>query len=140
MKKPMVYQKDRKIELLDSGNYNGYNYAIFSYGTHPCAYVEIPKDNPCYKLKEDKLEDLISCHWGITYYRNFNSKGKEHSPHIYDVFGKAKVIGWDYAHCYDYAGYYAEENNPYFESLKKWTTEEIFEEVVDVIRRLKEAV
>jgi len=138
--KPMVYQPERKIEVLHDGVYEGYHYAILSYGTHPCAYVEIPKDHPYYKYNTDKIEDIISCHWGITYCHNFKSNHKDASAHIYEVFGKSKVIGWDYAHCYDYSGTYIKRPSVYFDSLKKWTTEEIYEEVIEVIKQLKGAI
>ena len=43
--KKMVYSSKRKRELLDSGEYLGYNYYILNLGTHPTAYVEIPKNH-----------------------------------------------------------------------------------------------
>lgn len=44
-------------------------------------------------------------------------------------------IGWDYSHAGDYSSYY--ENDIYFQDEKKWTTEEIYEEVKSVIEQLE---
>lgn len=51
-----------------------------------------------------------------------------------DVEGK--FIGWDYAHAGDYAGYYGDEG--ILADEKKWTTQEIFEEVKDACYQLKQ--
>lgn len=50
-----------------------------------------------------------------------------------DVEGK--FIGWDYAHAGDYAGYYGDDE--VWKDEKKWTTQEIFEEVKDACFQLK---
>ena len=66
--KPMVYKKRGDIEILDNGIYNGYQYWIVSYGSHPCAYVELPKDHKYYG--KDYVDIPIDCHGGITYSGN----------------------------------------------------------------------
>lgn len=53
--KEMVYKNymengQEVIEILDEGIYKGFHYAIVSYGTNPCAYVEIPGDISCMML------------------------------------------------------------------------------------------
>ena len=54
-----------------------------------------------------------------------------------DVDGK--FIGWDYAHAGDYTGYFGEERWKALEmDGKKWTTQEIFEEVKDACYQLKQ--
>lgn len=125
--KEMVYRpmlKER--EILDSGEYNGYKYYIVSLGTHPCAYVEVPEGHICYGKCDNDAYDLdIDVHGGITF-GNFGLKG------VSDKF----LLGWDYSHYDDY----------YFPMLpflngyegKRWTTEEMLEDVKSVINRLRE--
>lgn len=53
--KEMIYKNymengQEVIEILDEGVYKGFHYVIVSYGTHPCAYVEIPGDISCMML------------------------------------------------------------------------------------------
>lgn len=43
--KEMVYKTIRERIILDEGLCCGMWYWIISYGTHPCAYIQIPKDN-----------------------------------------------------------------------------------------------
>ncbi len=122
--KEMVYRNDFVIELLDCGEYHGYEYAIVSQGFYPCAYVRLPKRHNYYGLDYDDIP--IDCHCGLTYAGSCLSVLPEHS---------GWWIGWDYGHCCDYAGYM---ENPewsnidiiyYANYFKKWTTPEIFEEV-----------
>ena len=49
--KEMIYQKDRKVEVLDTGFCYGYLYYILNLGTHPTAYIKIPKTHRCYNLE-----------------------------------------------------------------------------------------
>ena len=46
-------------------------------------------------------------------------------------------IGWDYAHAYDYMGYYT-EGEFLAEETKKWTTEEIIDECKNAIDQIIE--
>lgn len=111
--KEMVYWPRRTArEILHSGKIKGYQFYIVSYGTHPCAYVkaEVPR------YQEDKIE----CNGGITYSGNAFKE--------FDV--KGKYIGWDYAHCWDFAGYDPKMGG------KIHTTEEIMEDVKKVISQL----
>ena len=65
--KEMVYSSDPNAdrEILAEGYFHGYHYCIVSLGSHPCAYVEIPKSHPCYGLNYEKIK--VSCHGGLTY-------------------------------------------------------------------------
>ena len=125
--KQMVYKDNllRERLVLESGQYIGYNFWIISYGTHPCAYVELPQTHPYFeKCDKDAYELNIDVHGGITY-------GDFGLGNIID--DKKFLLGWDYNHCTDY--------NPMItflskESLKRWTTEEILEEVKNVIKQL----
>lgn len=128
--KEMVYKNymengQEVIEILDEGVYKGFHYVIVSYGTHPCAYIEISKDNVS---DEDELID-VSCHGGITYVSTaglFKPSNKNHRDGLW--------IGWDYAHCMDYC--YSLCDSGLLNDSKKWTTKEILEEVKDVIEQL----
>ena len=122
--KPMIYQKDRKIELLYKDNYKGYNYYILNLGTHPTAYIEIPKGHLLYAKNYNEID--IDVHGGLTYSDN----------HLQILENGNWFIGWDYAHFYDYMPLYDEIIDESGIKLKKWTTEEIIEECKDVIEQI----
>lgn len=128
--KQMEY-KSRTHEILFEGKYFGYQFYIINYGSHPCAYVEIPADNKIFGKHYDDLD--INVHGGLTY---SNSYLRGISEGINTWF-----IGWDYAHYNDYSYYdclQKEEFTSLFENNKKWTTEEIFEHVRSVIEQIME--
>lgn len=120
----MVYQPKRKIEVLYSGTYQDYKFAILNLGTHPTAYVECKLDN-CNSYG-DKRFDTVSVHGGLTY------MGEAY----WDKSDKTVYIGWDYAHYMDYAGYEMEFPGDLRTNGRKWTTSEIFDEVKSVIEQL----
>ena len=60
----MVYSNRRITEVLLEGEYLGYKWVIISYGTHPCAYVKLPKNSKLIPLDEGIP---VACHGGITY-------------------------------------------------------------------------
>ncbi len=126
--KEMIYQKDRKIELLHNDIYKNYHYYILNLGTHPTAYVEIPKKSNLYGKNYNDID--IMCHYGLTYGRSelYTSENTK--------LDNSWFIGWDYAHCDDYCGY--EESMPEFLQTKgkKWTTQEIIEECKNVIEQI----
>ena len=128
--KQMVYQTGRKFEILCEGKYMGYQFYIMNLGTHPTAYVEIPATNKLFGKSYDEIYRMgidIDVHGGLTYSDNELNNVKENSW----------FIGWDYVHYGDYAGY--EERFPMelITGGKKWTTEEIFEDVVRAIEQIK---
>lgn len=122
--KEMQYTAERKLEVLYSGEYQGHKFTILSLGTHPTAYVECKFDN-CNSYDDDRL-DAISVHGGFTYFDRAH----------WDKEDDTTYLGWDYAHYADYAGY--EENLPFNVRMggRKWTTNEIYEEVKSVITQL----
>lgn len=126
--KPMVYQSQRIYECLYEGYYKDYHFAILSLGTHPCAYIEIPKDHKYYGKRYNNID--IACHWDVTYSRNGLGTG------IVGFYRTGYWIGWDYSHYGDYAGYEVGLPSNLRTGGKKWTTEEIYEEVKDVIEQL----
>ena len=122
--KEMIYEKDRKMEILQDNKYRGYRYIILSMGTHPTAYIEIPKGHILDGKDGDELD--INVHGGITYSRH----------EMYGIKTDNWYIGWDYAHLGDYLGY-EEELYPRA-NHKKWSTAEIerdckkaIEEIID---------
>ena len=125
--KEMVYTNEHKREVLATGYYFGLLYYVLSLGTHPTAYVKIPKDNWLCTVKN--YDDIpIECHGGITFRDN----------HLYIADSQEIVgefIGWDYAHCTDYAPYYDEVLS---KDTHKWTTKEILEEVKEVCSQIVE--
>lgn len=113
----MIYKNSQNPEILANGTFRGYNFWILSYGTHPCAYVEIPKNHPFYGKTYMNMENLdLDVHGGITF---SNSS-------LHDIIKDTWIIGWDYAHAFDYSSIFADYIG---EPLRKWTTEEIYEEI-----------
>ncbi len=127
--KEMKYQAKRKIELLDSGKCYNFKYYIMNLGTHPTAYIEIPKEHKCYRKDYGDIDVYV--HGGLTYSSEYLWISKQDKI-------KGWFIGWNYAHYGDYMGY--EEMFPKDIRVggKKWTTEEIREEVFNACRQLKE--
>lgn len=125
--KEMIYQAERKIEVLDTGTCFGFFYWILNLGTHPTAYIKIPKNHKYYVKEYGEID--IDVHGGLTYARDYLYINE--TQKIDGWF-----IGWDYAHYLDYGGY--EEKLP--ENLrtggKKWTTEEIRKEVYKACEQL----
>lgn len=123
--KPMKYQCTSTREILYDGYYKDYYFVIVSYGVHPCAYVKVPKNHAFYKKYYGELD--ITCHGGLTYSNDLSG--------IFPNETDSWFIGWDYAHAGDYLGTDALFN---FDTSKdkKWTTEEIYEEVKEVIDQL----
>ena len=123
--KIMEYGKEIRTELLCKDKYKNYNYYVLNLGTHPTAYIEIPKENKLYRKSYDEIYKIgcdIDVHGGLTYSDN----------ELMGVKSENWFIGWDYAHgdC-DYT--------PYYNSLgHKWTLEEITmhcKAAIDYIKR-----
>lgn len=128
--KEMIYQRERKREVLDTGFCYGYLYYILNLGTHPTAYIKIP-ENHCVYNYENYNDVPLDVHGGLTFMDDYLHVGETSKDIV-----EGKFIGWDYAHAGDYAGYY--EDNPIWEDEKKWTTQEIFEEVKEACYQLKQ--
>lgn len=119
----MVYKKSRcEPQVLAHGVYHGRNYYIISFGTHPCAYVDVSDLLRMTRREREYIENAIDCHGGITY-----------SDANLAVSTKTGwYIGWDYAHCTDYSGY-----KPHESLAKKWTTPEMASECKRVIDQIE---
>ena len=96
--KEMIYQQTRlkEPEILASGEHKGYNYYVVSLGTHPCGYIEIPRNSKYFNVDYDNIP--VECHGGLTYGRDFLHTVSAPDDNRY-------FIGWDYAHYGDYVGY-----------------------------------
>ena len=119
--KEMVYGRMKEIFVLYSGEYKKHKFAIINLGKHPTAYIENKIDVDDY---ESYLFDNINVHGGFNFCRN--GYWTEESK-------KLSWLGWDYGHLGDYCGYLTENEN---KGNKKWTTNEIFEEVKYVIDQI----
>lgn len=113
--KEMKYSKERKIEVLATGYCFGLLYYILNLGTHPTAYIKMPKNI-------DIDENEIDVHGGVTY-------SEDHLWINDNEKLDGKFIGWDYVHYMDYGGYEELLPKEIRAGGKKWTTKEIFEEV-----------
>ena len=119
--KPMVYDEIRtEPEILLDGECMGYRFLIVSYGTHPCAYVEIKEGHPLYGVGYEKASECVSVHGGFTYARSL--------AHVIGP-NDGYFLGWDYSHCGDCIP-------PYHMDGHKYTTEEILSDVIDAIEEL----
>ena len=125
--KEMVYQSKRKTEVLYHGFYKDYEFYILNLGTHPTAYVNVCNNRLLNGKSYNNID--IDVHGGLTYSEN----------ELYINDEKEKVngwfIGWDYSHCYDYVDYEINMPENIMSNGKKWTTEEIFEDVKSVIEQ-----
>lgn len=125
--KEMIYSAERIAEVLHSGEYKGYKFYIMNLGTHPTACVECKLDN-CNSYDDERLEE-ISVHGGFTYLDRV----------YWNESDKTIYLGWDYAHYMDFVGYEIKFSDLWSDrENKRWTTEEIFDEVKNVIDQLKD--
>lgn len=130
MRKEMIYQPDRKAEVLATGFCFGLLYYIVNLGIYPTAYIKIPKNNKFYGKGAEEID--INVHGGITY----SSK----SLYINDRNEiEGWFIGWDYGHSGDYLGF----EDKYIRGTskgKKWTTDEIFAEVREACYQIQTSI
>lgn len=125
----MKYYPYPRTIMLDSGLCYNYKYYIMNLGTHPTAYVQIPFIHPYYGKSYEDID--IDVHGGLTYSEDYLNLENEKIINCW-------FIGWDYAHYGDYSGYEELIPNGLKVGGKKWTTEEIREDVMKVCRQLKD--
>lgn len=128
--KQMIYSNKNKRELLCEDTYLGFKYYILNLGTHPTAYVEIPKQHKYFCKDYDDID--IYAHGGLTYSNDWLMVSKDKK------IENSWFLGWDYAHCDDYCGFYLFDTDFLNEHTKKWTTEEMIKDCKSVIEQLKE--
>ncbi len=123
----MEYDRCIKFAVLAEGVWasgSGSRYAgcILSYGSHPCAYVQLPESHPYYG-QTDYDAIPVDCHGGLTY----AAFGLHPEKYKKDGFW----VGWDYLHWGDFADY-GKVKMP----GKQWTVKEIQAEVESVVQQL----
>ena len=128
----MIYKKGLN-EILYEGDYKEHHFIIRNMGMHPCAYIENKlKDSDKYTNSEYgfecPLDDIVRVHGLVSF------TGK----YLWNKDDNRNYIGWDYGHCCDWCGLWSDEENIEYDS-KKWTTEEIYEEIKTAIDQLIEA-
>lgn len=107
----MEYTKEPTVKMLYNDYEESYHFYVLSMGSHPTAYVEVPKD---FK----KINELgVS----ITYDSTYLNVGTI-------IYKDSRFIGWDYAHASDYV--------EGIHDGKKWTTEEIIHDCINVINKI----
>lgn len=124
-KNPMedeVYSDNINVQCLEHGTIDGFNYYIVSYSSHPCGYVEIPKEHPFFRMEYEEIE----CEHGIHAYGGLTF-GRDELLNLKDSW----FIGWDYAH---YGDFYQTDWSDDFGT--KHSLDEIREEVKNVICQL----
>lgn len=115
---PVVYRNEFKTKILYQGTYKNHKFCICNLGHHPTAYVE-NKLKDVYEYDDPRIEN-VDVHYGFTYIGH----------NYWDHKDELEYLGWDYSHYGDYLG------SGFFKDGKKWTTKEIYEEVVKVIDQL----
>lgn len=129
--KEMVYQSEPKREVLLEGKFRDYQFYILNLGTHPTAYIEIHSNSKLYGKGYFEIYELgldIDVHGGLTY-----ANGNLYTD---SDIKTGWFIGWDYGHFGDYLGYEKMFPVELQTQGKKWTTEEIFEEVCCAIDQI----
>lgn len=122
--KEMIYQSERLVNpiILATDEYKGFPYYVVSNGTHPCAYVDV-SGTKLHGMDYDEID--VFCHGGLTYSDKYLS----------GVDKTGWYIGWDYAHCDDWVGYY-DNSRSFMRKANRWTTLEMIDECKDVIDQI----
>ena len=134
--KEMEYTFKHIFEVLDKGSYKGYQYVIMNYGHHPCCYVALEKGDRYYEVEYEDIE--LDCHGGTTY-SNYGLIYEGCNPKKIVLPEEFWVIGWDYRHTWDYNALFNEVEvgePPFLNKCKKWTTQDMLDEVHSVIEQL----
>lgn len=128
--KEMAYTNLEQEELLAKGNYNGCDYFVLNYGSHPCGYVNVKGTSLEGKNYWD-IYNLIDVHGGVNYSR----------PDLHAFANGGWFIGWSYDHFRDYHRGLASLG--IVDGYRKWSTDEIIaecESVIDQVRDLEKKV
>lgn len=129
--KEMIYEYGRKEqpEVLFDEIIDGFRCMALNLGSHPCAYIQIPKGHELYGKEYEEADMFADVHGGFTF-ASFEAKTSKYLPEGF-------WLGWDYAHGFDFSGYYLKDiKGSSLNNMKKWTTEEIFQECKEVVEQL----
>jgi len=141
-----------EYRIVVSGMWNEYQWCIVSMGSHPDAYIGIPKEHHYgrkfqHAANEEDIE--ISVHGGITYTSNcldVYSRDQFHHGYIIRDISVSTLdpipdpkkyfwIGWDYGHLGDL---YYSKGFPYRKDPVVWTEDMILTEIYDALKQLEE--
>lgn len=127
----MIYKKDGVFEVLHEEDIDGYKIIIASLGTHPVAYIGLPKDHVLNNIGYFELSNQ-------EYYGSVNG-GFTYGGHgVNKLYEEVWFLGWDYAHFGDYYCHSLMSNKA--STDKKWTTKEIYKECIKELNNLKNMV
>ena len=117
-------------KLIADGDYKNYHYIIVNFGTHPCAYIRLPKTSQFYTEHYGAIDIKVRRpHGGFTFSDFLFDKDFDQKTRA--ITGQEGwYVGWDYAHLGDY--------NPYVMDGKKYTVAEIETEIKQVIDSIVE--
>ena len=118
--KKMIYQAKSKREVLDTGYCLGLLYFILNLGLHPTAYIKIPENSKYYGKDMEEID--LNVHGGVTYVNDYLYISENQKINGW-------FIGWDYGHYGDYGGYEELLPQEFRTGGKKWSTQEIYQEV-----------
>ena len=122
------YEPELNRHFVAAGTSYGFDYYVVNQGgSHPCAYVVLPKGHVFNGVPYDDIP--VECHGGLTYGAS-ELRGVKVEDGDY-------VIGWDYAHWGDFISCTELGGSGGF-TPKKWTTSEIVDEVIAVCEQLRE--
>ena len=140
----MKYTPTRQRCTLAKGFRGPYEFAVISFGTHPCCYIRIPYTHSLFRKSGSDVQIFEN---EITYVDEHLKDVDDYLKDI-DSDGKGWWIGWDHAHCSDYTGFdllpginflFSDiGDNGKEEKLKKWTTDEMIKECLRAIDTLIE--
>lgn len=128
-----VFPGYARARIIRIGEYKGREFRITTTGRYPCAYVEAKTEAEIGCRDIWKLDELADVHWGFSFHGYMN--------HVGDI-SKKYFIGWDYGHCCDYAAPLRictpERLMTFGNQGKKWTIDEIIDDIKRVIDQLEE--
>ena len=133
---PMVYSPNVKSHVLyHEVRDDGFEIVIVNTrGSHPCAYINVPKSvlDVSASRNYGHEPDLDYDAWYSEVHGGFTFADTELN---YPGCERGYWLGWDYAHCDDFTCYYEGQKPMYYE--KAWTTEEVYQEALNVIENLE---
>lgn len=127
--KKMVYYSGRihPPEVLCLGKYLNYDFLILNMGSHPTAYVRVPKDHPFFGKFYDECNPPHGFLGGPF---TFSDSSANFANLLDQPIPDGWYLGWDYFTIADYS--YMNLNG------KKWTTKEIMAHCKEAIEWLIE--
>lgn len=128
--KPMIYYPERlePVEVLYLGKYKKYDFFVLNLGTHPTAYIRIPKTHPFF----GKSYEECSPNEPIIEPLTFSDSSAIFKDSLNQKVPDGWYLGIDFAHMGDWLGYWSEEENIKWGN-HKYTTAEIAWKCTEII-------